>query len=150
MIEGSFQARFRYKVLIVVAFTFSLQIFILQEFSVFVDKADDSFGASPSTQLGFLQSAFIVGLIAGFSGFGHAVHHVDNVFKLTGLGCGVWVFAVLLSGISYYANSFVCLLIARILSGFGEASLQCTIPPWIQACAPAGKIGNGIFAWHDS
>lgn len=112
-----------------------------QEFSDFVANSSDSFGASPSTQLGFLQSAFIIGLIVGFAGFGHAVHHVKNVFSLTGIGCTVWVCAVMLSGISYYTNSFVCLLIARMLSGFGEASLQCTIPPWIQACAPPANRG---------
>ena len=32
-------------------------------------------------------------------------------------------------------------MIARILSGFGEASLQCSIPPWIQQVAPKSKKG---------
>lgn len=112
-----------------------------QEFSDFVDTSPDSFGGSPSAQIGFLQSAFIIGLIAGFSGFGHAVHLVSNIFSLTAIGCSVWIVAVFFSGIAFYSKSYWLLLVARMFSGFGEASLQCTIPPWIQACAPAQSRG---------
>lgn len=78
--------------------------------------------------------------------FGHMIHSYSR-FTLTGIGCSIWITAVMLSGLSYYTKSYVFLLFARIISGFGEASMQCTIPPWIQAAAKPSQRGLwlGIF-----
>eukprot|EP01032_Pedospumella_encystans_P028793 gene28793-32516_t len=47
----------------------------------------------------------------------------------------------MLSGLAHYADSYVFLCFARMLSGVGEASLQVNIPPWIQKTAPATEKG---------
>lgn len=43
----------------------------------------------------------------------------------------MWTFAVIFSGFAHYADSYVMLLFGRVLSGVGESSFQCCIPPWI-------------------
>lgn len=108
------------------------------EFNAFIkDNVDTS---TPNVFLGLLQSAFIVGLAVGSSIFGHLVHYYPR-FYLTGLGCSIWMLAVILSGIAGYADSYAFLVLARMLSGVGEASLQVNIPPWIQKTAPAAEKG---------
>ena len=108
------------------------------EFNSFIKGNVDT--STPSVFLGLLQSAFIVGLAIGSSVFGHMVHHHGRFF-LTGLGCTIWLIAVVLSGLAHYADSYVFLCFARMLSGVGEASLQVNIPPWIQKTAPATEKG---------
>lgn len=91
------------------------------EFNSFIkDNVDTD---TPDVFLGLLQSAFIVGLAIGSSVFGHMVHY-NGRFFLTGLGCAIWMAAVMLSGLAKYADSYVFLVFARMLSGVGEASLQ--------------------------
>jgi MFS family permease len=113
----------------------------LLEFSAFIAASPDRLPFSINAQLGLLQSSFVIGLIIGFVGFSKAAHRFSKSLFLTAVGCGVWVMALLLSGLSYYSKSYVFLLLARMLSGFGEASLQCTVPPWVQARAPAESKG---------
>ena len=94
---------------------------------VFIKSNVDS--DTPSVFLGLLQSAFIVGLAIGSSVFGHMVHYHGR-FYLTGLGCSIWLLAVLLSGLARYADSYAFLVLARMLSGVGEASLQVSCVFW--------------------
>lgn len=108
------------------------------EFNAFIKADIDT--STPSVFLGLLQSAFIVGLAIGSSVFGHLVHHYGR-FYLTGIGCSIWMLAVFLSGMARYADSYAFLVIARMLSGVGEASLQVNIPPWVQKTAPAAERG---------
>lgn len=102
--------------------------------------------STPDVFLGLLQSSFIIGFMFGSIVFSHLIHTYGR-FTLTGIGCSIWVVAVMLSGSAYYANSYVFLLFARILSGIAEASMQCAIPPWIQKTAPVHQKGLwlGIF-----
>jgi MFS transporter, Spinster family, sphingosine-1-phosphate transporter len=80
--------------------------------------------------IGLLQSAFIVGFCIASPIFAGLVHHYGP-FHLVCSGVCVWTFAVIFSGFAYYADSYVMLLFGRILSGVGESSFQCCIPPWI-------------------
>ena len=108
------------------------------EFDVFISKSMDT--DSPDVFLGILQSSFIVGFALASVVFGHLVHFYSPFF-LCGVGLSIWVVAVVLSGVSFYADSFAFLVIARCLSGVGEASFQCSIPPWIEKNAEAGSKG---------
>lgn len=100
----------------------------------------------PDIFVGFLQAAFVVGFVVGFVLFGKLIP-VYSRFTITGIGCSVWIIASLMSGISFYSGSYVFLFFSRVLSGFCEASMQCTIPPWIQSTAPPAQRGKwlGIF-----
>lgn len=93
------------------------------EFNSFIKGSIDT--DTPSVFLGLLQSAFIVGLAIGSAVFGHLVHFHGR-FYLTGMGCSIWMLAVILSGLAKYSESYV-LVLARMLSGVGEASLQVII-----------------------
>ncbi|RYG66350.1 MFS transporter, partial [archaeon] len=118
------------------------------EFSRFVQSAFDAPHISSSSSVGLLQSAFVIGIVIGFAGFGNAVHRVQGVFFLTGVGCSIWLLALVLSGLASYANSYVFLFVARMLSGIGEASLQCTVPPWIQIHAPSSSKGTYLAVFY--
>lgn len=114
------------------------------EINDFIQK--DIHTDKPDVYLGLLQSSFIIGFMVGSVIFSHMIHHHSR-FTLTGIGCVIWTFAVMFSGISYYSESYAFLLFARIFSGFGEASMLCTIPPWIQSTAKPTQRGMwlGIF-----
>jgi len=60
----------------------------------------------------------------------------------------VWTIAVFMSGISRTANSYPFLVIARMLSGFGEAGLQCSVPPWIQQYAVPAQRGTWLSIFY--
>jgi MFS transporter, Spinster family, sphingosine-1-phosphate transporter len=99
-----------------------------EEFSDFItDNIDTS---HPSLYIGLLQSAFIVGFCIASPIFATLVHH-HGPFHLVSIGIAIWIVAVFISGFAYSANSYSMLVIGRILSGVGEASFQCCIPPWI-------------------
>lgn len=115
------------------------------EFNAFIKADIDT--DTPSVFLGLLQSAFIVGLAIGSSTFGHLVHHYGR-FYLTGIGCSIWMLAVFLSGMARYADSYAFLVLARMLSGVGEASLQVNIPPWVQKTAPAAERGIWLSVFY--
>eukprot|EP00606_Chrysophyceae_sp_TOSAG23-5_P000214 GSChrysophyteH2.ASY1.ANO1.1442.1 assembled CDS len=105
------------------------------EFDNFITKTIHS--DTPDVYLGLLQSAFIVGFCIASVVCGHAVHYYPP-FYLCGIGLTIWCIAVLFSGIAFWAESYYFLLIARMLSGCGEASFQCSVPPWIQSNSEDG------------
>lgn len=108
---------------------------------------DDLHTDKPDVYLGLLQSSFVIGYMVGSVLFGHLIHHYGRFF-LTATGCSIWIVAVFLSGIAFFAKSYLFLLFARIMSGFGEAGLQCAIPPWIQNTAPPNKRGMWLSIFY--
>lgn len=114
------------------------------EFTSFINDNVDT--NTPSVYIGLLQSAFIVGFCLASPIFGNLVHH-HGPFFLVGVGLSVWVVAVALSGVAFYAKSFTLLVFARVLSGVGESSFQCCAPPWITLNAPAAAKTTwlGVF-----
>lgn len=111
------------------------------EFNEFIEN--NLHTSTPDVYLGLLQSAFIVGFIVGSILFGHLIHHHPR-FYLTGIGVSIWIFAICTSGCAYFIDSYYVLLFGRMMSGFGEAALQCTIPPWIQTTAPESMRGTWL------
>lgn len=99
------------------------------EFNIFIFESIKS--PTPDLYLGLLQSTFIVGLSFSSMVFGNLVHYYSP-FTLISIGLSIWIVAILLCGLSFYCNSFLVLVIGRMLSGVGEASFQCCIPPWIE------------------
>ncbi len=112
-----------------------------QAFNSFIRHDIDT--NTPDVYLGLLQSAFVIGFVVGSILFGNLIHHYPR-FKLSASGLSVWILAVFLSGLSYNTGSYSFLLLARMLSGFGEASLQCTAPPWIEEVAPHESKGTWL------
>lgn len=105
-----------------------------REFSVFATNASDSpnfIQSSPDAGLGLLQASFIGGYSVAIAICGHLVH-VVKWKKMTGVGFLIWICAVFMSGLSYFADSFTMLLIGRILSGVAEASFHVVAPPMFQ------------------
>lgn len=115
------------------------------EFNTFIDK--DLNTDTPDVYLGLLQSSFIIGFMIGCIVFSHLIHHHGR-FLLVAIGCTVWLVAVALCGLSYFTGSYTFLLFCRILSGVGEASIQTSIPPWIQQAAPADQKGAWLALFY--
>lgn len=101
----------------------------------------------PDIYLGFLQSSFIVGFSFASIIISHLVHF-RGPFYLCAIGLGLWVISAVLSGIGFYCNSFSLLLLGRMLSGIGEASFVCTVPPWIAKHAPPGQKGRWLAIFY--
>lgn len=116
----------------------------ISEFNEFI--ADSTGSSQPDILFGVLQAFFVLGLVLGALALSYSVVRYDR-FTLATVALVVWVFAVVLSGISYYARSYGLLLFARTLAGFGEASILFDIPSWIQSVAPSSHRGTwlGIF-----
>jgi MFS transporter, Spinster family, sphingosine-1-phosphate transporter len=115
------------------------------EFDAFITRTIDT--DTPDVYLGLLQSAFIVGFCIASIVCGHAVHYYPPFF-LCGIGLSIWIVAVLFSGIALWAESYTFLLIARMLSGCGEASFQCSVPPWIQSNSEEGTQGMWLSLFY--
>lgn len=98
------------------------------EFTNFVDDTVST--GTPSLFVGLLQSAFIVGFCVASPIFG-TLASTYSPFVLVSAGMSIWILSTLVCFASYYANSFEVLLVGRVLSGIGEASIACCIPPWI-------------------
>jgi MFS family permease len=90
--------------------------------------------------LGLLQSAFIIGYGIASVVFGNLVHYYPPFYICTS-GLSVWIIAVISSGFSYYTGSYICLFLARMASGVGEAAFQISIPPWISKYSPKSQRG---------
>ena len=97
----------------------------------------------PDIYLGFLQSSFIVGFSFASLLISHLVHF-RGPFYLCAAGLGLWVISTILSGLGFYFKSFLLLLVGRMLSGIGEASFVCIVPPWIANHAPPGQKGQWL------
>ena len=108
------------------------------EFNDFI--MDDLNTDTPSVYLGLLQSSFIVGFSVCIIIFSRLLHYYPP-FYICGIGLSIWIVAIILCGISKYTGSYYFLLFARMLSGAGEASFQCSIPPWIEKSASPEKRG---------
>jgi MFS transporter, Spinster family, sphingosine-1-phosphate transporter len=96
-----------------------------------------------SLESGMLGSVFILGYMMAspiFAFFAQTVHP----FYLMSIGLGMWCGAVFFTGIS---RNFVMLLIARALTGIGEASFVCLAPPCILDSARSDQRTKwiGIF-----
>ena len=115
------------------------------EFNSFIVRTTGT--SQPDVCLGLLQSSFVVGFLIGGIIFSNFIHRYER-FTLTFIGCTIWMFAVLFSGVAHYTESYIFLLFCRIFSGFGEASLQCTIPPWIQHHAGNDKKGIWLAIFY--
>lgn len=76
---------------------------------------------------GFLTSSFIISYAVSALVFGHLVHRFPP-FKLMSFGLLIWCVAVLICSAS---PNYWVLLVGRALSGVGEASFQCVVPPFI-------------------
>lgn len=114
------------------------------EFSQFVSSSLQT--DTPDVYIGLLQSSFIIGFAVASIIFGHLVHFYSPFF-LCGIGMSIWCIAVISSGIALQSNSYGFLVFARCLSGVGESSMQCSIPPWIESHAGAGAKASwlGLF-----
>lgn len=108
---------------------------------------DDLDTSTPSLYLGLCQSSFIVGFCIASPVFGHLVHY-HGPFTLVAWGMSIWVAAVLLSGLAWYSKSYAFLVLARMLSGVGESSLQCAIPPWIATNASPKTVGTWVSVFY--
>ena len=91
-----------------------------------------------------LQSSFIVGYSITSLTMGYLVNHFQP-FKLICVGLIIWSSAVLLCGL---APNFWVLLVARMVSGVGEASFQCIVPPYIDDMAPPSKRGLWLSLFY--
>jgi MFS family permease len=101
----------------------------------------------PDIYLGILQSSFIIGFSFASIIVGHLVHF-RGPFYLCAAGLGLWVASTILSGVGFYLDSFVLLLIGRMMSGIGEASFVCIAPPWIAKYAPDGRKGRWLAIFY--
>ncbi|KAG5179091.1 major facilitator superfamily domain-containing protein [Tribonema minus] len=99
-----------------------------QEINEFIEDSLNT--STPDVFLGLLQSAFILGFAASTLVFAHLTHYY-NAFKLIGVGLIVFAAALLLTGAAEYIGSFWFLFCARLLTGVGEASFTCVVPPII-------------------
>eukprot|EP00944_MAST-04C_sp_MAST-4C-sp1_P016010 g16010.t1 len=113
------------------------------------------FGIS-ETQLGFLQSSFMIGFSIAALFFGHAVH-LFKPFRLISIGLGFWSIAAFLSGysgilckqqqaasdfdVTNVCSGFYLMVFARILSGFGEASFATISVPFLDDVVDKKHIG---------
>ena len=103
-------------------------------------RSDTSIGSSRTTStatwLGLLQSAFIVGYSISSLVCGFLAVKVKGGPLVAG-GLLVWVIAVILSSAagSLHSGGYWVLLIARCLSGVGEAAFQVVVPPWLEDAA---------------
>ena len=99
-------------------------------------KVQTGYGIN-TTELGFLQSSFMVGYVIAILVFGHLVGRCLP-FRLIGIGLSIWCVAILVSGLCgpKYFNTYYGLLVARAFSGVGEASFQVVTTPFIDDYAP--------------
>lgn len=100
-------------------------------------------------QLGYLQSAFMVGYSIACLCIAHLVHIV-RPFKIIGVSLTIWIIAVVLSGLpNIFCKDhgeglcpyFYLMLTGRILSGIGEAAIGTTAVPYLDDRCPPHRKG---------
>jgi MFS transporter, Spinster family, sphingosine-1-phosphate transporter len=147
--QAPFPALTYFKVLVVVNFINYLDRGIIpgatNEFNSFISDTIDT--DKPDLYLGLLQSSFIVGFSLASIYFGNAVHRYRPFF-LVAVGLSIWLVAVIMCGMAWYVNSYEFLAIARMLSGVGEASMQCSMPPWITRYAGPDRAGTWLAIFY--
>lgn len=115
------------------------------EFLVFISQSLNT--DRPDIYLGFLQSGFIVGFSFASIIVSHQVHY-RGPFYLIATGLTVWMISTILSALGYHMNNFSLLFFGRMLSGIGEASFVCIVPPWIAKHAPPGQKGRWLSIFY--
>ncbi|CAM9690009.1 unnamed protein product [Pylaiella littoralis] len=101
----------------------------------------------PDVYLGILQSGFILGFSTACVVFARLARH-RSPFSLMGVGLGVWCGAAVLAGLAKPLGSYTVLLVARLLSGVGEASFVTVVPPLITETAPPGERGLWLSLFY--
>jgi len=113
-----------------------------QEFNIFIQQALTT--NKPNVYLGILQSSFIVGFSISSLIFAYISQFSPPMLLVT-KGMCVWICAVVgcgLCGNGTGRASYAFLVFFRMLSGVGEASFCCIIPPIIQS-----KGGENSASW---
>lgn len=95
-----------------------------------------------NTYFGALTSGFICGFSIASIVFGYWVTKWAP-FKVVSVGLSCWLLAALLSGL---APNYWVLLVARMISGVGEAAFQIVVPSYINEKSPKEKLGSSM-AW---
>eukprot|EP00467_Chlorarachnion_reptans_P004752 CAMPEP_0114520764 /NCGR_PEP_ID=MMETSP0109-20121206/19799_1 /TAXON_ID=29199 /ORGANISM="Chlorarachnion reptans, Strain CCCM449" /LENGTH=481 /DNA_ID=CAMNT_0001701769 /DNA_START=253 /DNA_END=1695 /DNA_ORIENTATION=+ len=102
--------------------------------STYLPYIKDAYNLS-SLETGTLAGAYMVGYICASPAFAHIAPRYNPLF-LIGIGLVVWSIAVVGTGLSL---EYGTILIARTLTGVGEASFACLAPPLIDTKAPPDK-----------
>ena len=102
---------------------------------------------TPDVWLGLLQSSFIIGFSVSIVIFSSLLHYYPPFF-VCGCGLSIWVIAVFMCFVAKYTGSYYFLLVFRMLSGVGEASFQCSIPPWITKKADPKSRGAWLSIFY--
>jgi MFS transporter, Spinster family, sphingosine-1-phosphate transporter len=122
------------------------------------------FGIS-ETELGFLQSSFMVGYSLAAVFFGNAVHKF-RPFRLMSIGLCIWTVAAFLSGysgiickqeqsdssfdVSNKCGGYYLMILARILSGVGEASFATISVPFLDDVVDKKYIGLSLAIYFSA
>ena len=93
-----------------------------------------------NTYFGALSSAFILGYSVTSVIFGYWVTRKPP-FKVTSFGLTCWLLASIMSGL---APNYWLLLIARMISGVGEASFHIVVPSYINDVSPRNMLGTSM------
>eukprot|EP00752_Nemacystus_decipiens_P005091 g4620.t1 len=116
-----------------------------EEFNAFIEQT--MFTDRPDVFLGILQSGFILGFSIACVIFARLARH-RSPFSLMATGLAVWCFASVSAGMARPAGSYTFLLVARLLSGVGEASFVTVVPPLITETAPPGERGIWLALFY--
>lgn len=108
-------------------------------------KSDDGLSLTAS-QMGLIGSSFIFGYMIASPLFGHFSQYYHPLF-LMGLGITILGLAELGSGL---ARSFWFLLLARTLTGVGDAAIISLAPSFISDIAPADRKGIWVASFYAS
>ena len=93
---------------------------------------------------GTLGSCFILGYMITAPIFAHGAQSYHPEYLMC-LGLAIWIGSVLLTG---FSRNYPMLLIARSLTGIGEASFVCLAPPVILDIAPAKQKNAWIGLFY--
>ena len=117
-------------------------------FDSFINRSHELAGTShTSMYFGLLQSAFVVGFSVAGVVFGNIIHATPP-FRVVGAGLLAWCAAAALAGLARAMRSYAVLLLARALSGVGEAGFQIVGGPFIQDHAPRSTQGKWLGAYR--
>jgi len=106
------------------------------------------FGIGGSLGLKETAQGVIAGsFMGGYCVFSPIFAYLSTVYKpftLMGLGLSAWCLAC---GLAAVAPTFEALIVARVVSGLGEASFQCIAPCFIDDSAPQSVKGKVLAAF---